>query len=420
MFLFYLLVLSLPLTQHYALSYTLGGVTVAKLLGAVCMPMALIHAAGKRRIPGGLCQPGALLCVAYFLLAMISYFIAYGLAWDASGPQNNVLSILVLLLVTVAVVDSVERLRWTLLMMVGSVAIASVYAIREWLAWGHAVLGYRPGGVSGDANYFGTAAAASLPVAFVLLQTRCRRWEKLYLITCFGLTLFAFGLAASRGGLMGAVVGFLLIFIKSRRKFRSLVLATGLVIPLLAVTPNSPVERLLNPDYGSQVAVAARETTWRAGWQMFQDHPLFGVGLARFKTVVLQYEDSMAALQVQSLAHNTYIEVAAEQGLLGFLPFVATLMAAYLTLERAFRLTAKAELQFLNQACIAIQAALLAAWVGAFFVSAWWFRFYWFPVFLAVCFEPIARTVIRKKRLALAVEREGIKQPDWAGVHVNA
>lgn len=423
MFFFYLLILSLPLTQHYALAYSLGGITVTKMLGAICLPIALFQVARKRRVPEALLQRASMLCLAYFVLAMMSYVIAYGLIWDALGPQNNVLSILLLLLVAAALVDSVARLRWTLLMIVGSVAIASVYVIREWLQWHHAILGYRPGGVSGDANYFGTAAAASLPLAFVLVQTHRPKWEKTYLVSCFTVTLIAFFLAASRGGLIGALAGFLVVLTKSRKRLRNLVLAGSLIIPVLAVAPNSPVERLLNPDYGDQMAVAARKTTWRAGLRMFQAHPVIGIGLARFKTVVLQYESSSDAVQIQSLAHNTYIEVAAEQGLLGFLPFIATLIAAYLALGRAAQMTAKVEPPLLNQACVGLQAALLAAWVGAFFVSAWWFRFYWFPVFLAFCMRPIAVAVIRKRKAALAAtvqtNRKQIRQLDWARADVT-
>jgi O-antigen ligase len=424
MALFYLLILSLALTQHYALAYTVGGVTTEKLLGALCLLIALFHVLRKGKASEAFFQRGTILCVAYFILAMLSYLIAYGSAWSSQGAQNNVLSILFLLLVTIIMVDSVARLHSALLMMVGSVAIASFYVVREWMQWGHAIAGYRPGGVSGDANYFGTAAATCLPLVLVLIQVCRIKWERYYLIGCFILILFAFLLAASRGSLVGLSAGFLLVLTRSRKKLRNVVLAAALVIPLLAVAPTSFGQRLLNPGGGDNQAVAARETTWRAGWSMFKDHPLVGVGLSRFKTVVLQYEDTTAgALQVQSLAHNTYIEVAAEQGLLGFIPFMGTLIAAFLMLGKAARMTANIEPRFLNRACIGLQAALLAAWVGAFFISAWWFRFYWFPVFLAICMRPIALSAIRRYKAATMartqLNRNRIKDLEWACVDVN-
>jgi O-antigen ligase len=150
---------------------------------------------------------------------------------------------------------------------------------------------------------------------------------------------------------------------------------------------------------------------------MFAENPIVGVGVGQFRYRMLRYEyeyDRGEIEKVHTVAHNTYLEIAAEQGLVGFLPFIGILIAAYVTLGRQARETARVGALFLHQACLGLQASVVAVWVSAFFVSAWWFRFTWWPVFLAFCVKPIAMTIVnrakRAARSSAAVESAAVVQ----------
>jgi O-antigen ligase len=404
MLLFYLLIITLPLTNHRLLNLGAGGFTVAKLIGALCLPVVVFTFAEKRQT-SGFAQNGVLWCFVYFTVAMISYVLSFlymvGFTWDLMA-MNNILSILLLLVFALVMVNSVSRLHWILIATVTSGALASVYVVREWLE-NRSFAGYRPGSISGDANYYGICAAGCLPLIFALHQARPPRWEKLYLTGCFVVTVFGFGMAASRGALVGVVAGFVLILSRSGQRFRKLLKYGVLVVPLLALAPNSPVGRLVRPTADDDKAADARRVAWKSGLRMFAENPITGVGVGQFRYRMLRYEyeyDRGEIEKVHTVAHNTYLEIAAEQGLVGFLPFICVLIAAYVTLGRQARETARVGALFLHQACLGLQASVVAVWISAFFVSAWWFRFTWWPVFLAFCVQPIAMTVVKRAKKA--------------------
>ena len=384
MIFFYILVISLPLNNHWLLQGR-GDFTVFKFLGLACLPFALGHFFFRSAPPVFNAIVPAL--SASFVIEMLSYFSHGG---TLAGPLfANRISMLLFFFLLVALVDSMVRLRRVILVMIGSVAIASVYVVRDW-QFNRMYEGYRPGSITGDANYFALCASACMLLALQLALSRPSRWEKRYLYACLAVTSVAFLMAASRGGFVGFGIGLLFLMYRSGRGVRVLALIAILIVPLLLIVPNTSIQRILNPGQGDQEAVDARHITWMAGFRMIQAHPIGGIGLGAFKRVVLQYE-AADDKPVQTLAHNTYIETAAELGIPGFLAYIALIFSSFRALKRA----ARSREPRLREIAIGFQAALLAAVVCAFFVSAAWLRFLWLIMFLPACLPAIQQTIVR-------------------------
>jgi len=385
MIFFYLLVLSIPLNNHWLLS---GNVefTVFKGLGLACLPFALAHLAFR---PASLNVNAMFPALAAgFAIEMFSYF-SHGGTLGAPVFANRV-SMLLLFFLIIALVDSIARLRRVILIMIGSVAIAAVYVVRDWQS-NRMYADYRPGGISGDANYFALCASTCMLLSLHLAVSRPTRWEKRYLYACLAITSVAFLMAASRGGFVGLAIGLLFLMLRSGKGVRALVLIGLVIAPLLVLVPNTSVQRILNPGHGDQEAVDARHTTWLAGLRMIEAHPIAGVGLNQFRRLVLSYETNDKP--VQSLAHNTYIEVAAELGIPGLVAYLALIWSGFRALSRA----ARPETQpMLREVAIGFQAAMIAAVVCALFVSASWFRFLWLVQLLPACLPTIEHRLLRK------------------------
>jgi O-antigen ligase len=68
-----------------------------------------------------------------------------------------------------------------------------------------------------------------------------------------------------------------------------------------------------------------RVALWRANWEMFLDHPLFGIGYGEYKTILRSYFDrlDMPPSQFASHAHNQYLHFLAGTGILGLTCFIA-------------------------------------------------------------------------------------------------
>ncbi len=386
MILFYMLVLSIPLNNHWLLSGR-GEFTVFKGLGLACLPFALAHLA-FRSAPLKLNAIFPALA-ASFVIEMFSFFSHGGTL--GQPVLTNRVSMLLLFFLIIALVDSISRLRRVILVMIGSVTITAVYVVRDW-QFNRMYADYRPGGISGDANYFALCASACMLLSLQLVLSRPTRWEKRYLYGCLAITSVAFLMAASRGGFVGLAIGLLFLLFRSGKGVRAVLLIGLVIAPLLVLVPNTSIQRIFHPGTGDDEAVDARHITWLAGLRMIEAHPIGGVGLGQFRSLVLNYEATNDK-PVRSLAHNTYIEVAAELGIPGLLAYLAFIWSGFRALSRAARFK---EQPMLHEVAIGFQAAMIAVTVCATFVSASWFRFLWLVLLLPACLPTIEGRLVRR------------------------
>lgn len=386
MILFYALVAGMPLVNQPLLAHFADQLTMTKYLGLAVVAYAAIHLALRRRLPPALRSVVFPLLLAFYVLVTVSYFTrSLPTPWQLS-PFLSYTSFLVLCFVVAAIVDTPERLRVTLLVAIGSVAVGSLYVLREWQKYHTRFVDFRPGYVVGDPNYFTLSAVVCLPIALFLLREP-RRWQRAGLAACILLTLVAVGLAASRGGFLALVVALGFFWWRSPRRLRNLALVAVVLVPLAALAPDSAFHRLVKPDYSDQEAVQNRLVVWRAGLKIIEEHPLSGIGLGNFKAMVEHFEHS--GLRVESLAHNTYIQLAADLGLPGLVLFLALFIVAFRLAGRAARQAGEGTLLWL--AGNGIQAALLGCAVGVCFLSAEAQKLIWLMLALSPCLLVLAR-----------------------------
>jgi O-antigen ligase len=77
----------------------------------------------------------------------------------------------------------------------------------------------------------------------------------------------------------------------------------------------------------------SRRDIWGASWQLIKDHPLTGVGLGAFPLAYTRYDPSSGAQRVEQ-AHNDYLQILADAGLLGG---ILALLFLVLLFARGFR-----------------------------------------------------------------------------------
>jgi putative inorganic carbon (HCO3(-)) transporter len=383
MILFYLLITVLPLTRHPLFSMFVGDLTIIKYLGLICVLFAAFDLMAN---PRPLLLASAWQVRAFFalaLLAIISYFtMTKPGAWETS-PLMVYVSLLMLLFTTSALVSSRARLRWTLLATIGGMAFASLYVLREFQKFFDPGNPVRPGFVVGDPNYFTVSAVVCIPLAFALMRERPRRWERIFCGICLGLTLLAVTVAASRGGFLGLIAALAFMLWRSKNRLRNVGIVAALVLPLSLLSPISPLARLMTPTFSDTEATESRYELWSAGYRMIRENPLSGVGVGNFKALSTTYQDPNNP--VQAIAHNAYIEVAAELGIPGITAFVAVLVFTFWSLGRTYHLALRARSTFLAQTALGMQGGLLGYAIAIVFVSAEYQRLFWLMVFVSAC-----------------------------------
>lgn len=228
-------------------------------------------------------------------------------------------------------------------------------------------------GGAGDPNYL---AALLVPAIMLAGALAARRAPGQRILLALATIVLAIGLAAteSRGGLIAAGVCSLvalLIWRGRRRLIASLIaLAAGAVVTFFVAKPEA-WHRIQESNSGS-----GRIDIWKVAWRIVHSHPFFGVGLAQFPEVSPHYVLQPGALNYVDLiiekhivVHNIYLQLWAEDGIVGlllFLGLVAISLAAGWRAARLFDAQADIEMSALARGAILALVGMLTA---SFFLS---------------------------------------------------
>ncbi|MBI4563631.1 MAG: O-antigen ligase family protein [Planctomycetes bacterium] len=178
-----------------------------------------------------------------------------------------------------------------------------------------------PSGTLFYPNTFAGFLVLTLPFALgAALDGGRRRWLQVLTVGMGGFCLWATG---SKGGWIAAAVaaGAFLILAGARRfpRRRALLIGSAAVVAVAGlVAIAGPLQRI--------ESIAVRHVYWDAGIKMTAEHPLLGVGINQFGDYYGHYKDDRQ--EETTHAHNDYLEVLAELGIVGLLSFIGLFLVA--------------------------------------------------------------------------------------------
>lgn len=194
------------------------------------------------------------------------------------------------------------------------------------------------------------------------------------------LTLLALLLTGSRGGWLSLAAGIFVFGLLAGVAFRRtrLAVAAGvgaLALILLVALAVPPLRaRVLGSLSGQQHSNMFRYLTWQGTETMAADHPWLGVGPGAFEFAYPRY----AKGGFTRMAHQNYLQTAAEMGIPGAIAFVWMLGAFFWLAGKAFRRLRDREGRLLGAGCI---AGVLVFCVHSFFDYGWYIGAIEFTVF---------------------------------------
>jgi O-antigen ligase len=105
---------------------------------------------------------------------------------------------------------------------------------------------------------------------------------------------------------------------------------TLVVSCVVLFAPETSWERLSTvPSEVARGTLTGRTLIWGAGWELFREHPFLGVGANAFRITVSRVLNEPIHLDDPTSpappAHNTFLSVLVEQGILGLVVFCALL-----------------------------------------------------------------------------------------------
>jgi O-antigen ligase/capsular polysaccharide biosynthesis protein len=347
----------------------------------------------------------ALPAAGLWLLGAFVVWAAASVAWAQSSPEA--LSAVsryglnaVLFLIVCSVIRTRRELEWIVVAFVAGAALSAAYGllVAPPTAGGPGI--ERVAGTIGDANAFAAVLVAALPLALALAADGARRASVRRLgLAAAALAAAGIVLSLSRGGLLALATALVAGVLVSGR-WRAVALAAAVVIALAGVSylvlvaPVAARERVTESGGGT-----GRSDIWRVGWRMVEARPLLGVGAGNYATTSVQYllrpgrlarSDLIAG--TPKVAHNTYLHVLAELGVIGalaFLGLVAFALGCGVRAARAAERLRDRRLELLSRAWLVSAAGLLAA---DFFVSAEFSKQLWLLLALGPCLLAVARS----------------------------
>jgi hypothetical protein len=256
----------------------------------------------------------------------------------------------------------------------------------------------RLAGAIGQQNYHAQLMLMLVPLGFLLAW---HQRSRLLAVAATGLTaliLIGTGLTFSRGAAVGLGLVLVVATILGYLKFRQLLLlalGAALVLALfpqygVRLTSVTELTSLITASGGEPGLEAAdnstqsRTTEMGAAARVFLDHPLFGVGPSMFRFYYDTYTDGVGlrAKGGERVAHNLYLELAADTGLLGLGSFLAAVGVTLASLARTRKrcLAQHPELAWLATGFLLAIVSYLAT---GLFLSPAFVRYFWLMMALA-------------------------------------
>src|SRR5690606_9207483 len=182
-----------------------------------------------------------------------------------------------------------------------------------------------------NANYLASSLALAIPMAWGIFMESPRRWIGIVSFLSIPAIISAVFLTGSRGGMITVALALMVIpltYARLRARAQIGVVIGFAIIGLIAYFAAPAFEQNLPdsirrfaeiPEEISASDMTGRGDIWDAGFLLIKDRPTLGVGAGSFSDAVFPY------LGYSITAHNAFINVAAQSGLIGLVLFCATI-----------------------------------------------------------------------------------------------
>jgi O-antigen ligase len=308
---------------------------------------------------------------------------------DAEATRHAIavlLFLLILFIIGTNFFGSRERLRAFAGFLIVFGFLVAIFALIQDFTWDGRFYWLRPSRYKGfgpyvNRNHFAGLMEMIIPLPVALLVTGNVKEGKRIL---YGFAAAVMGLAVvmslSRGGSVGVVVELMLIaFISAHlvqgrwAGFRSRLAQAGAVIAIAAailvgifwIGAEPVINRVadtIDELSRAELEPYSRYGMWKDTWAMFRANPVLGVGLGAYQAAYPIYASGNGAYAVD-YAHNDYLQLLADGGILGGVLAVWFILACF----RAFSLALKSRDRLLTGLAIGSGASCFALLVHSLF-----------------------------------------------------
>jgi probable O-glycosylation ligase (exosortase A-associated) len=374
-------------------------------------------------------------------LAMVLVIAFLGIAFTpiAAAPQDSLtvlldtfLKIVIIFVLMINLLNSKSRLRSMMKLSVVCGSALALFAIISYVN-GNFLIQNRQStgrvmgivqGMFGNPNDLALSLNVLLPLA-VAFALCARGWQRLFYFVCTAMLTVGVVVTFSRGGFLGLVAAGLVLLWKLGRRNRGLavlafVLATGFFLAVMPAGYSNRLTTIFSMEEDLTGSSQARRELLNRATEVASNHLLIGVGMGNFHIYSIR----------EQVAHNSYLEIAAELGLIGLLAYLILILSPLRSLRRlegetrnhqrgtlvGSLQTPESETYYLS---VALQASLAAYIVCSFFGSV---QYLWHLYYLVAYSFALKQIHVRQESLSAShraaepLVEQAVKRPAAAGV----
>lgn len=392
------------------------------------VPVLLLTAAGHqvlgRRLPVVIPRPTVWL-VALLLVEIVSALASRDPEPSVAAAVTLLIEGLVLFGLVVNAIRGRQLVRWAALVLVVTAGLLGALSLVQEVSGGtrqdfggfasmsNAVIGRSQGGGTprhagpiGEQNRWAQSLAVVLPIAIALgMADRSRTVRLLAWASGFGIAVGVI-LTYSRGAAVGLILTALIGIGLRWIRVSTAVVAAAVVLLVLAlaaprfterastvVSARSSAAARTNPDAAKDGSFANRYTEGLAAGSVFLRHPVLGVGPGLFPTYFQDEARAQGADRIVGVnreAHNLYLGLAAETGVLGLVAFGGFVASLLGSLARVRRAASRASEPDLAALATGFALAIVTYLTTGLFLHFAYIRYFWLLAALAAAVGMLA------------------------------
>lgn len=336
--------------------------------------------------------------IFFFIILIIIYVPFARNNYFAYLTAKTMLLYLPFILSVVATVNSLDRLKKLIFVLIVLMCYVSVYTLTH-------------GGV-GSGNYFADENDVSLyinmylPFCYFLFFYEYKKSLKIFYASAFAIGLAGILISFSRGGFVGLLAVASVVWLNSQRKIPALIV----ILLIGSIFYFSAGKDYLN-EMGTITNTEDRTATiriesWTAGWHMFLDNP-FGVGGNNFQVRFPEYQSDFFKHGMWGrVAHSLWFTLLPELGIPGIFIYFSLLFANIkdLILLRRLEPETNQDIQYLRSFSLACIASFAGYFASGTFISVLYYAHYWYLIAVLVAAVNISKKMEERNEFMAATK----------------
>ncbi|MCS6874540.1 MAG: O-antigen ligase family protein [Pyrinomonadaceae bacterium] len=270
-----------------------------------------------------------------------------------------------------------SRVRKTAIFAIVLGSLFAFLGILQQLTDPNTIFGFRivkdaiPFGTFVNRHHFAAFMVMLAGLSFGIAYSKSLKSDRLILIwIAIIMMILAILMTGSRGAFLSLIATISLVLFLSERlsDFRGrllvavFVLFSSIVLLVILLGADEWLARSIGLNIQQDIS-SGRFHFWAVAWRIFLDHPILGTGLDSFAVVFPKYDTWNGTFRVER-AHNDYLQMLSDAGLLGFVCVIAFI---YLLFSQAKRSIDGQKNDFLKGIKIGALAGCFGILVHSFF-----------------------------------------------------